>query len=404
MARPSAFDTISLPTGWKWERIGLLCTEERTPAPSRSTLRLIGLEHIESWTGRVSGEFTNGQSGQGGFTFSPEHVLYGKLRPYLNKVATPDFAGRCTTELIPLRPRGDVDRDFLARLLRRPETVEAVMAEKTGSRMPRADMRKLFGLLVALPPLAEQKRIVTSLVEQLAEVERARRAVEVQIEAAEALDAAYLGSVFENEEAKQWRRARLAEVAAITGGVQRTPDRVPVDFHRPYLTVRNVQRGYIDLTQVERFELTRSELQRLRLVAGDLLLVEGNGSNAEIGRNAIFPESEEEWIHQNHIIRVRLDQERCLPQFASFYLNGRAGKNQMVDKARTTSGLYTLSAQKVASLEIPVPPLNKQRAIIKTLIDRNEVLVGLRDQLEVEHEAIQNLPNALLRRALKEQS
>jgi type I restriction enzyme S subunit len=73
--------------------------------------------------------------------FDTHHVLYCKLRPYLNKVAVPDFVGRCSTELIPLLPKPDISREYLAWLLRRPQTVQAAMQERTGARMPRANMR-----------------------------------------------------------------------------------------------------------------------------------------------------------------------------------------------------------------------------------------------------------------------
>src|SRR5207244_1941235 len=111
-------------------------------------------------------------------------------------------------------------------------------------------------------------------------------------------------------------------------------------------TVRNVQRGSLDLSQVERFEITSAELERLRLQRGDILIVEGNGSVDQIGRNAIFDLDGEEWIHQNHIIRVRLDSSRLRFDFAALYLNSDSGKRQMVKKAQTTSGLYTLSVEK----------------------------------------------------------
>ncbi|MDE0679305.1 MAG: hypothetical protein OXI11_03680, partial [Gammaproteobacteria bacterium] len=90
------------------------------------------------------------------FLFDERHVLYGKLRPYLNKVATPDFVGKCSTELVPLLPRNGVNRVFLAELLRQEETVAYVMKSVTGSRMPRTDMNSLLSMPVPVPPLAHQ--------------------------------------------------------------------------------------------------------------------------------------------------------------------------------------------------------------------------------------------------------
>ena len=121
---------------------------------------LLGVENVGSQTGALNLD-TGSRVGNGrstSFRFDGRHVLYAKLRPYLNKVATPRFAGRCSTELVPLLPRRGIDRDFLAYLLRRRETVAFVMSSVTGSRMPRADMRLLMSMQVPLPPLDEQRR------------------------------------------------------------------------------------------------------------------------------------------------------------------------------------------------------------------------------------------------------
>jgi type I restriction enzyme S subunit len=252
---------------------------------------------------------------------------------------------------------------------------------------------------VCIPDLKEQKRIVCSLDEQIEAVEVARVAAEAQLEAAKALPAAYLRTVFESSTAQAWPRRTLAEVSEIVGGVQKSPDRVPVRLHRPYLTVRNVQRGFLNLSEVERFEVTPEEIERLRLLSGDILVVEGNGSIDQIGRNAMFVADGQEWIHQNHVIRVRLDSAAGRPEFVSCFLNSDLGRAQMVKKAETTSGLYTLSAGKVASLEVPLPSLSAQERILLALGERMGEVERVMKTAEEQLAAIRSLQAALLRRA-----
>ncbi len=162
--------TLSQAHGWTWLTIGELCAEDRTIVEPASELAralpYLGMEHVESITGSilrdVATTMIEGRSTT--FRFDSRHVLYGKLRPYLNKVALPNFDGRCTTELIPLLPGAGVSRDFLAWLLRRPQTVEAAMREKTGARMPRANLRHVLSLKVLVPEqIDEQQRIANTI-------------------------------------------------------------------------------------------------------------------------------------------------------------------------------------------------------------------------------------------------
>lgn len=178
-----------LPNGWRLARIVDLCVQDRNIIEPNSALakRLpyVGLEHIESETGKILKDPREISADEGistTFAFDHTHVLYGKLRPYLNKVATPNFAGRCTTELIPLRVRPNVSRRYLAWLLRRPQTVRAAMQEKTGSRMPRANMQHVLSLYVPIPVnLEDQRRVVTEFERRASAAQNAITACQEQL-------------------------------------------------------------------------------------------------------------------------------------------------------------------------------------------------------------------------------
>ncbi|MDP2895065.1 MAG: restriction endonuclease subunit S [bacterium] len=195
-----------LPDGWRWVKLGEVCEQDRRIVEPNTVeadwLTYYSLEHIESETGRILKapiEQVEDVGKSTTFRFDECHVLYGKLRPYLNKVALPDAPGRCTTEMIPLICSNEIDRVFLAWVLRRGETVQFAMQGKTGSRMPRADMDSLPTLEIPLPPLSEQRRIAGVLKEQVAAVEKARAAAEAELETINALPAALLRRAFNGE-------------------------------------------------------------------------------------------------------------------------------------------------------------------------------------------------------------
>ncbi len=195
--------TNNLPKGWRVAQLGEICVEDRVAInsdnPSYANMPYIGLEHIEPHSGKIlvsEQGARRSSSKSNNFRFNSEHVLYGKLRPYLNKVALPKFAGRCTTEIIPLKPLS-VDRRWLAWLLRRQEVVDHAMHGKTGSQMPRTSMQDLLTLHIAVPPPQQQRRVIHRLEALIEIADRIRNATVAQLEDIDALSRAVVQQAFE---------------------------------------------------------------------------------------------------------------------------------------------------------------------------------------------------------------
>ena len=178
--------------------LGELCDVDRRAAqpndPTVASLPFVGMENVESDTGRLdlAAGSRIGNRKSAAFRFDERHVLYAKLRPYLNKVATPDFTGICSTELVPLRPRSGVDRYFLANVLRRRSTVKFAIASSTGARMPRTDMNALMSMPAPFPPPAEQRRFGDILVS----MERTARKIGAASQTAAALRESLMARLF----------------------------------------------------------------------------------------------------------------------------------------------------------------------------------------------------------------
>jgi type I restriction enzyme S subunit len=225
-----------------------------------------------------------------GYTsFLEGDVLFAKITPCMQngKHAVVrdliDGVGFGSTEFHIVRPGSSILADWVHAYLIQPDVLAMAEAHFTGTvGQQRVPPSFLTELVIPLPPLPEQRRIAALLTEQMAAVERARAAAEAQLGAATALKAACLREVFESEEAMTWQWYSLGAASTVTGGIQKTPQRKPTSFHRPFLTVRNVQRGALDLTNVEQFEVTPEELARYRLEPGDILLKSAKGNKGVI--------------------------------------------------------------------------------------------------------------------------
>lgn len=122
----------------------------------------IGLEHIASWTGDIMGSDDTEPEGIVAH-FSKGDILFGKLRPYLAKVASPDFKGVCSTEVLVLRPGKRMERRFLRYTLASSVFIDRVNAATYGAKMPRANWENIGTEIIWAPDLTTQRAIADFL-------------------------------------------------------------------------------------------------------------------------------------------------------------------------------------------------------------------------------------------------
>ncbi len=122
-----------------------------------------------------------------------------------------------------------------------------------------------------------------------------------------------------------YRYCHLGDVASVSYGIQKSPANRPNQHARPYLRVANVRKGYLDLSEIKEINVPDEEMDAYRLEPEDILFVEGNGSRAELGRVAMWNGEIPNCVHQNHLIKVRINRSRLLPEFAMTWFNTEVG-------------------------------------------------------------------------------
>ena len=384
--------------------LGELCDMDRrglrSDDPDAARLPLLGVENVSSGTGTLNLNAGSrvGDGKSTSFRFDERHVLYAKLRPYLNKVATPEFAGRCSTELVPLLPRRGVDRDFLAYLLRRKETVAFVMSSVTGSRMPRADMNELMSMRVPLPPLEEQRRIV-DILNRAARIEALRtRAAERLREFVPALFVKMFGDPVDNP--MGWPTERLGDccVAVQYGTSQKANDR---SEGVPILRMGNVTYdGDLDDTDLKHVALSDAEIAKYRLRTGDILFNRTN-SRELVGKTALW-DGRYPAIAASYFVRVRLDESRVDPTYVWAALNSAAVKRRLFAMARGAIGQSNINARELKAIPLPVSPLELQRRYAETVAAARAVVRVAKSSTGVAATLMTSLTFALLRNDVSE--
>ena len=143
----------------------------------------IALEHVESWTGKIYPSPPDMSFDSQVKKFKPGDVLFGKLRPYLAKVARPKRKGVCVSEFFVFRPRnGTLSAGYLEQFLRSSPVINVINSSTFGAKMPRTDWKFVSNLSQLIPPISEQVAIVEYLDRVTAKIDIAVAGAERQIE------------------------------------------------------------------------------------------------------------------------------------------------------------------------------------------------------------------------------
>lgn len=167
-----------LPESWEWVRLGKITEYNGRanvhPKDIAHDTWLLDLEDIEKDSSRIiyRAKYSERESKSTKSIFEIGDVLYGKLRPYLNKVVVADNNGVCTTEIVPIIPYIGVDSYFLKLLLKRPAFLAYVDSLMYGVKMPRLGTDDAIESIHPLPPLEEQHRIVAKIDRLMEQVDR----------------------------------------------------------------------------------------------------------------------------------------------------------------------------------------------------------------------------------------
>ena len=247
--------------------------------------------------------------------------------------------------------------------------VDELNSKGTGSTFKAINKKTLAETEIPLPSLDEQ-RSIAALLDKVSDLIAKRRA---QLDKLDLLAKSRFVEMFEHVS----DQVLLSDVAEVTGGLTKNSKRKDFPIKLPYLRVANVFFDTIDTDEILEIGLTEEEKRKTLLQNGDLLFVEGNGNPEQIGRVAVWQDEIVPCVHQNHLIKARFNLAKMLPTYAMNYFMTQKGREQIREKAVSTSGLYTLSVSKIESLHIPFAPMDRQLQFtdFKEKVDKSKLTI-----------------------------
>lgn len=329
------------------------------------TLPYVGLEHIEKDRGEFAPDYRPSPEPRLAlkYRFTSDHLLYGKLRPYLNKVALPTFDGVCTTEILPIRvDPAALDKGFLFAVLMSPAFVAWASHMVAGANLPRLSPAMLAEYELPLPPLDEQHRIGGLL----SESRRLRRMTEYALELkASALAPSFVRLVCDDT---AHPLVSVAELAVDRKGAIRTGPFGSQLLHSEF-TDHGIAVLGIDNAVNNRFEwgdrrfITPGKfdkLKRYQVFPGDVLIT----IMATCGRCAVVPDDIGHAINTKHLCCISLDQTRCLPEYLQGAFLFHPFVREQLEIATRGSIMDGLNMEIIKELRIPVPTIEVQKQYV----------------------------------------
>lgn len=381
---------------WSTAKLGKVAPSKPLKAPSNLdelNVWQLNLDMVESQSGRVLGKLKAplSQAGSSTHWFDDRHVLYSKLRPYLNKVVLPDGQGLSTTELVPMLPNPEkLERGYLAHYLRSKKFVSWVTAQVAGAKMPRVSMKVFWDHEIPLPPLEEQKRIA-AILDKADEIRSKRQhAIEVADELLRSVFSDMFGDPVTNPKGFPVGTIRDLVASAKYGSSAKASES---QGQFPILRMGNITySGAIDMTDLKYIDLSEKD-QPKYLVNKDDLLFNRTNSRELVGKTAVYDRDETVAI-AGYLIRVRTNDSGN-SHYISGYLNSEHGKVTLQNMCKSIVGMANINAQEMQNIPILLPPIELQEQY-------KNIFVSVKARLEkhiAAHEYNSELFNALSQKA-----
>lgn len=242
------------------------------------------------------------------------------------------------------------ERDIIARGVKKGATVHSIQSGFIES------------LMVPLPALPEQRRIV-DLLSRAEGIVRLRR--EAAAKAAELIPAIFIdmfGDPAMNP--KGWPVVALGDLLAEppTLGTMKRPSLEP----QPWLDLRvaNIQGGRLQLADKKWLDLTTEEVARFQLRADDIILARAIGSLDHLGK-AVVVNPDGPWTFDSHLMRVRVNKSKILPKVLTTFLETASGRREFLSRTRRSAVQFNINGKELRLLKLPLPPIDLQAVFVQ---------------------------------------
>lgn len=361
------------------------------------TLPFIGLENIKSNTREYTEEEGYNPPASSCFVFDERHVLYGKLRPYLNKVYLPEKQGKCSMEILPLLPKNGYTREFVATLMQSGIVMAIANKFSTGGRMPRANMDKILKMTVDLPAdVSVCNELGLQIKVKMVTQKQMRDAAKQQEEAVNTIQSSILNKFFSYKKGDKlpngWKWLPLNQAIRLKSGSTLSKSDERTDGDLPYIRVSdmNSDGNSEEVSSSATYVIKTDKFIKQIIPTNSVIFPKRGGAIATNKKRLV----KKEILADSNIMAAICDKGVDVDYFFTWF--------QMIRLEELTSGssVPQINNPDLYKLTIPVPiDMAEQRRLTHLLKNQLEKTKQTKDCVNKQLEAIVALPSAILREA-----
>ncbi len=315
------------------------------------TATFVGLEHIERDTGiRIGSDQINLSEMTGRRSrFKSGDIVYGYLRPYLNKVWLAEFDGLCSVDQYVFKTKRNADCNYVAHFLRSSIFLKTAPIDSTPGQLPRIRSGEIVGTLIPLPPLDEQRRIAAILDKADALRRKRQRALDLLDGLKQVVFYDLFGDPSLNP--KGLRKGIIGDLLESTQ--YGTSSKAGSVGTYPILRMGNIgPTGRISTDDLKYVTLEDTDISRYTLQKGDILFNRTNSVEL-VGKTAVF-DLDETYAFAGYLVRARARSD-VSPKYISGYLNSMHGKKILRGMAKSIVGMANINAREMQSIPMLIP-------------------------------------------------
>ena len=364
-----------LKPGWKtyrFDQIAFNVTERVEPGDT-DLQYYVGLEHLDSDSLKIRRWGSPSDVEATKLVFRKGDIIFGRRRVYQRKLAVAEFDGICSAHAMVLRPNTKVVLpEFLPFFMQSDLFMNRALEISVGSLSPTINWRTLAKQEFALPPLAEQRRIVGVLKISALLLESVRELNHIaEVQYLSLLLHLFRNGITDNQERKtfkhfqypsHWILHRIDDLFELQLGKMSSAKSRTGNNQFPYLKNNNVLWGEFDFSELSSMSFSEEEQSKYELKPKDLLVCEGG----EIGRAAIWNNQRPGLYYQKALHRLRAKLPHPSTELMLHYLRYCSMRGILNSIATGTTILHLPEVQ-LASLVLPFPPPDEERRMLAIL-------------------------------------